>query len=99
MKTTIKATAPTAYQLNSLRYFGMGFNKHLNGSYSASMEFDSEEDAKEYLKGRAEQYNDQDPDGNDERLSNMYEQIELGVLTLDAVTARIEEINTGTNGR
>ena len=82
MKTIITATAPTVYQLDALRHFGMGFNKNLNGSYSASMEFDSEEDAKDYLKGKAEQYNFDDPNGSEERLMIMYHDIEKGVIRL-----------------
>lgn len=92
MKTIIKATAPTIYQFNSLTAFGMGYEKKMGGSFEASMEFESEEDAKEYLRGRADKYNDEDPGGSEERLADMYADIEYGYLRIDAVKARIEEI-------
>lgn len=92
MKTVIKATAPTVYQLNSLTAFGMGYKKNMSGSLSASKEFDSEEEAKDYLRSRADKYNDEDPNGSEERLADMYADIEHGCLTLDAVTARTEEM-------
>lgn len=86
MKTIIKATAPTSYQLNSLRAF------NLDGKgMTRTMTFSSEEEAKEYLRSRADKYNDEDPNGTEERLADMYADIEHGCLTLDAVTARIEE--------
>jgi len=91
MTYTIIATAPTVYQLSSLKAFGMGANKHGNGSFSASQEFDSEDEAKQYLRKRAEMYNSNDPYGTEERLADMYRDIEYGVLTLDAATAHIEE--------
>jgi hypothetical protein len=92
MSVIIKATAPTSYQLNSLSSFGMGYKKNMGGSFSASMEFDSEEEAKQYLRNRAEKYNDENPCGTEERLNNMYSDIEHGALTLDAVTAYVEEV-------
>jgi len=92
MSVIIKATAPTSYQLNSLTAFGMGYKKNMGGSFSASMQFDSEEEAKQYLRNRAEKYNDEDPCGTEERLTYMYLDIEHGVLTLDAVTAYVEEV-------
>ena len=92
MKIIITATAPTSYQLNSLKAFGMGYNENGNGSFSAEKEFESNEAAKEYLKSRAEQYNSEDPSGSDLRLQKMYDNINQGLLKLDAVTAYIEEI-------
>ena len=92
MSVIIKATAPTSYQLNSLTAFGMGYKKNMGGSFSASMESDSKEEAKQYLRNRAEKYNDEDPCGTEERLTYMYSNIEHGVLTLDAVTAYVEEV-------
>lgn len=92
MTYTIKATAPTAYQLQSLIAFAIGSDKNGNGSFTGEKEFDTDEEAKEYLKGRASVYNDEDPCGSDERLAKMYANIDrYGMLTLDAVTARIEE--------
>lgn len=87
MKIIITATAPTGYQLNSLAAF------NLDGKgLTRTMEFDSQEEAATYLRNRARQYNDADPCGNDQRLEDMYADIEHGCLTLDAVTARIEEV-------
>lgn len=88
----IKAIAPTSYQLQSLREFGMPIKKLGNGSHVASAEFETEDEAKEYLKGRADQYNGDDPEGSEGRLDDMYRDIEHGQLTLDAATARIEEV-------
>jgi hypothetical protein len=93
MTYTINATAPTAYQFNSLKAFGMGYQKNGNGAFLASQSFDTEEEAKDYLKGRAAMYNDEDPCGSEERLSDMYDSIgRFGSLTLDAVTAHISEV-------
>lgn len=87
MSFKITATAPTTYQHNSLRAFGMDIKKHGNGSYSASMEFDTEEEAKAYLTKRADMYFE-----SESELDSAYADIEHGCLTLDAVTARVEEV-------
>ena len=92
MKTIITAKAPTVHQLNSLSLFGMGYKEHKDGSFTASREFESEQEAKDFLRSRAEQYNSEDPNGSDERLADMYEDIEAGSLRLDAVMAFIEEV-------
>ena len=93
MKHVIKATAPTAYQLTSLNAFGMGNNKTGNGSYWAEKEFETEQDAKAFLATRAELYNDEDPNGSEDRLNDMLNSImNQKTLTLDAVTAYIEEV-------
>lgn len=92
MKTIITATAPTSYQLNSLTAFGMGFEKRADGSFSASREFSGKEEAETFLRNRARAYNNEDSSGNDQRLEDMFKDIESGSLTLDAVTAYIEEI-------
>lgn len=93
MTYTIKATAPTAYQLSSLAAFNIGTNKNGNGSYSGEQSFETKEAAEQYLINRADLYNDEDPEGSEEKLSKMYNEIKQhGRLTLDAVTARIEEI-------
>ena len=90
---TINATAPTTYQLQSLRAFGIGADKNGNGSYTGQKDFETEVEAKEYLKSRAAMYNDEDPEGTEERLAGMYDSIEqFGSLTLDAVTAHIQQI-------
>lgn len=97
MTYTITATAPTVYQLNSLNAFGMGAKKNGNGSFSASMNFDSIEEAWAYLENRAHMYNDQDPEGTPEKLAEMLEDIDdRNFLRLDAVTAHIEEVEEET---
>ena len=80
----ITATAPTGYQHRSLTHFGMPITAHGNGSYSATLEFESLERAKEYLRKRADLYFD-----TESELDEAYDDIQRGHLTLDAVTARI----------
>jgi hypothetical protein len=93
MAFKITATAPTSYQLQSLRAFGIGADKNGNGSFTGSMNFDNEGEAKDYLKKRASLYNESDPEGTEQRLAEMHDSIEkYGSLTLDAVTANIEGI-------
>jgi len=91
-KFRITAKAPTVYQFGSLMHFGMNYRKPGNGSFIASEDFYTEDEAKEYLKQRAEKYNDEDPCGSEQRMQDMYDDIENGTLTLDAVTGYIEEI-------
>ena len=89
----ITATAPTAYQLQSLRHFGMEVKKNGNGSYTAHQDFDTEKEAKEYLEQRAQMYFDGNSDNDEQDLIEAIDSIEKhGVLTLDAATARIDEI-------
>lgn len=95
MNTVIRitATAPTSYQLQSLRHFGMEIKKHLHGSYFSTQDFDTEKEAKEYLKTRAELYFDGNSDNDEVNLIDELDSIEKhGVLTLDAVTAGMEEV-------
>jgi hypothetical protein len=82
------ATAPTTYQLNSVRQFGSPITSHRDGSHVFSQSFETEEEAKEYLKRRAHlYYND-----TEEELNEAMESIEkYGSLSIDAVTASIEE--------
>ena len=89
----ITATAPTAYQVQSLSAFGMGYKANGNGSYSASMSFETIDAAKEYLRSRADMYNYESADGSEISLLEMYEDINNGYLTLDAVTAFVNTIN------
>ena len=94
MQTVIRitATAPTAYQLQSLRHFGMEVKKNGNG-YTAHQDFDTEKEAKEYLEQRAQMYFDGNSDNDEQDLIEAFDSIEKhGVLTLDAATAGIEEI-------
>ena len=93
-KIRITATAPTAYQLQSLRHFGMEVKKHGNGSYTAHQDFDTEKEAKEYLEQRAQMYFDGNSDNDEKDLIEALDSIQKhGVLTLDAATARIDEID------
>lgn len=92
-KIRISATAPTAYQFQSLRHFGMEVKRHGNGSYTAHQDFDTEDEAKKYLLSRAEMYFDGNSDNDEQNLIEAFDSIENhGVLTLDAVTGRIDEI-------
>jgi len=90
MKVIINATVPKSYQTPSLRHFGMGCNANGNGRYSASMTFDTMKEAKEFLVTRAEYYfEDEKSLKKAKRAIRMY-----GVLRIDAVSARIEKIET-----
>lgn len=93
MAFKITATAPTTYQLSSLRAFNLDTKKNGNGSHSGELTFESKDAAMEHLIKRADMYNDQDPEGTEERLAEMYNDInQFGQLTLDAVTAHIEVV-------
>ncbi|HEY1201691.1 MAG TPA: hypothetical protein VGE79_11945 [Niastella sp.] len=86
----IIATASTSHQLNSIRAFGLPVTNKMDGSFAINHWFADREEAMRHLRSRAEKYNDEDPEGSDERLANMYADIERGALRLDAVTAYIE---------
>ena len=89
MTHRITAIAPTSYQKRSLSFFNLNEKKNGNGSFTGTMDFYSEQDAKEYLITRAEMYYD-DYEG---QVTEHIEDIErCGILTIDAVTARIVEI-------
>lgn len=87
----ITATAPTAYQYSSLSHFGLPIKKNVEGlgSFTGSETFDTEAEAKAYLTKRAEMYFD-----NQVELEEALEQVENGYLTIDAVTASIDEVPT-----
>ena len=88
MTHKITAIAPTSHQLGSLMLFGMGFQKKADGSFTAKKQFDSVEEASDYLRSRAELYCENDRELNDA----IDDIVNNGCLTLDAVTAQIEEI-------
>ncbi|MFZ1786721.1 MAG: hypothetical protein WAT92_00355 [Saprospiraceae bacterium] len=90
MTHRITATAPTAYQYQSLCKFNLNNNKNGNGSFTGTMDFYSEQDAKDYLINRAEMYYDEYEGQVDEHIEDIEK---YGVLTIDAATARIEEID------
>ena len=79
----IIAVAPTAYQLRSVRAFGPA-RQTLSGKFIFEQNFDTEEEAKEYLNERALIYSD-----SEEEYKRLYAQIECGCLELDAVTGSI----------
>jgi hypothetical protein len=86
----ITATAPTVYQIQSLRHFGMNVKENGNGLFSSEQIFDSEEAAKAYLVERAEKYYDEFEGQVQEHLEDIKK---YGMLTIDAVTARIDEVD------
>lgn len=91
--------APTTYQRQSLHHFGLPTKAYGNGAYYSSKIFDSEEEAKEYLIERAENYYDGHVDNNDEKLKEAIERIkEYGSVYLDAGYGKIEEIEVDEDG-
>jgi hypothetical protein len=89
MTYRIVATAPTVYQKRSLSFFNLNEKAIGNGSFVGTMSFNSVQDAKNYLNLRAEMYYDE----YEGQVNEYLEDIEkYGVLTIDAVTARIEEV-------
>ena len=87
-KFKITAVAPTSYQINSLRLFGLNVKSYPNGSYVGEEIFDTEEEAKNYLKQRAEMYFE-----DEESLNDALKDIErYGSVYLDAVCGSIEEV-------
>jgi hypothetical protein len=81
------ATAPTTYQLNSVRQFGSPIISRMDGSHVFSKSFETKEQAKEYLQQRALLYYD-----TEEEINEAMESIEkYGSLRIDAATASIEE--------
>jgi hypothetical protein len=89
MTHRIVATAPTVYQKQSLSKFNLNEKRNMNGSFIGTMDFYSEQDAKDYLINRAEMYYDDYEGQVDEHLDDIERR---GSLTIDAVTASIVEI-------
>jgi hypothetical protein len=91
-KFKITATAPTSYQLGSLRNFGLNVKYYPTGSYIGEEVFDTEEEAKAFLKKRSEMFFDGNSDNDEERLSDALDRIEKhGSVYFDAVCGSIEE--------
>lgn len=88
-KFKVTATAPTIYQYSSLTRFGLKIKENGNGSFTGEMLFDDHEDAKKHLIDRATYYYDEFEGQIDEHLEDIEN---YGMLTIDAVTARIEEV-------
>lgn len=91
-KIKIAAIAPTAYQHSSLTKFGMPISKNGNGSFSAELEFSDIEEAREYLKERAEMYYNEKSE--EENKKDIDWNLSDWGLTIDACTAIIEEIES-----
>jgi hypothetical protein len=90
MKVQIVAVAPTTYQINSIRALSgiRGFESQPDGSFEFKAIFSSKSDAIKYLKNRAYTlFQDQL-----EYREAIAEINNYGMLTYDAVTARIEKI-------
>jgi hypothetical protein len=85
---TIKAVAPTHYQYNSLRHFGLPITNY-NGTFVSEKSFDTIEEARAYLMEVADRYYDDDI----HERSDAYESINSPwpCLEIDAVKAIIEE--------
>jgi hypothetical protein len=90
MTNRVKITVSTPYSgnVNSMRLFGIEYRNVPGVGLVGSQEFDSMDDAKDYLRQRADWYAD-----SDEQREEQYIMIEHSqFLTLDAATASIEEI-------
>lgn len=89
----ITAVAPTSYQISSLRLFGLNVKSYPNGSHVGEEIFDTEKEAKDFLKKRAEMYFDGNSDNDEEELADALDRIERhGSVYLDAVCGRIDEV-------
>ena len=89
MKYQVKATAPTTYQLQSVRLFGSPIKSNMDGSHTFKSEiFDTEQEAKDYLIERAEMYFE-----NDDELQEAINDInEYSSLSMDAATGGVYEV-------
>jgi hypothetical protein len=88
LKFKVTATAPTSYQYSSLAKFNLDKKENANGSITGQRIFDTKEEAKQYLIDRAKRYYDEYEGQVDEHLEDIEN---YDCLTIDAVTARIEE--------
>jgi len=88
LKFKVTATAPTSYQYSSLTKFNLDKKENANGSITGDRIFDTKEEAKQYLIDRAKRYYDEYEGQVDEHLEDIEN---YDCLTIDAVTARIEE--------
>lgn len=93
MKYQVKATAPTTYQLQSVRNFGSPIKSNKDGSHTFKSElFDTEQEAKDYLIKRAEMYFE-----NDDDLQEAISDINVyGSVIMDAVSGGIYEVEEET---
>ena len=95
MKNQFKiiASVPTHHNSGDLRSaFNMPVKKYMSGVHEASEEFETEDEAKDYLISRLDSYRNQSG-MSDEQYDEELEYIEkYGRLTLCRITANIEEI-------
>lgn len=85
-KYRVFAEAPTVYQSNSIKMFGLtdqGRDGLLRFDY-----FDSEEEAVNYLLRCVDLYSVQN--GTEDEINELRDQCRMGHLTLDAVTAFVQ---------
>lgn len=93
MKVSIISRVPTVYQYDSLAAFGMDIRKSLYGGFSARMDFDTKEEAKEYLRDIATHLAE-----NEEEFRKMILDInKRGILSYDAATAFIRKFSDFEN--
>lgn len=88
-KVFIRGSVPTSYQYNSLKKLGT-VTGNPGGSFSLEIEFDTVEQAKEYLRERLQRIME-DTNMTDEEYNEAKEGVENGSLSYDAATIRIEE--------
>lgn len=94
MKTKIEISVPTSYQSSSIYAFGIEVKQQLNGSLTASKEFESKKEAKEYLKKVVtHHYNNGRYFDTIKAYKSALASIRGGSLTIDAATAYIENVN------
>jgi hypothetical protein len=86
----IIAKAPTVYQLNSLRHFGLGFKENPKGGFTASGIFYTEQEAKDFLIQKAYEYYDAYEGEADEHIDYIKKS---GSLSIDGAYADISEFD------
>ena len=77
----------THHTLGHLYNFGLNVKAHGNGAYTGTLHFETEEEAKEHLRSRADVLAEDEDD-----LKDKYADIENGYLRHDAATANIEQV-------
>jgi len=88
-KYRITAKVPTVYQLSSLRTFGMEVINLPTGAYYSEQDFDTIEEARQYMIDRATHYYDWDEEALESAIDGI---INHSMLTMDACTGRIDEV-------
>ena len=85
----ITATTSLHYQLSALRHFNMPITHIGNGVHRATISFDTEEEAKEYLIGIAKRYYDEYEGQSDPYIDNI---VTYGFLGIDGVVVLVANI-------